>query len=345
MDEEVALYPNFDLREFMTDHDREFKTYNSGDHTEVAINCPMCHERGEDTPDTKLKLWINVVTGFFHCYRCDYSGSIPKLVQKISNTTFIGALRLLRGSRLDPMDYLNLKIHREPYEGELENDAIREIELPYGYQPIECPHPYLEKRGIPWEYAAKHDWGFADVGFARDRIIVPTFMDERLVFWQCRYTKEIAEGSDIKKVLNPQGVSARSVLYNYDVARRGETIVIVEGFIDAVKVGPEAVATNGKRLHPAQIAWLQKSNAKTIILLWDQDAWTDERRRKDGKLLKPSSLAKAVSLLSINFQVRVARLPDKRDPGDYPYHSKELRKILLAAELPPKQLELDTHLE
>lgn len=328
-------YPNFSLEQFLAEHDIAWKVYESGDHAEVSVNCPSCTERGEDTPDNKKKLWINQDKGTFYCYRCQWSGSFVRLVQKLTNSSFGNAIRILKGTSLDPMEHLNLKLIVEKAEVDGVDLELREVELPYGYEPIEGPQPYLEKRGIPWQYAARNEWGFSVAGFTKDRIVVPTFMEGKLVFWQARATWEEGdrEEDEFKKVLNPKGVSARSVLYNYDKAREFKEIIITEGFVDAVKVGPDAVATNGKNIHPQQIEWLLKTEAKSVVLLWDLDAWTDEKQMKDK--FKPSSIQKATELLrAYGLTVRAAKLNAGKDPGSFPYHCKTLRNIIDTAKEP-----------
>ena len=178
-----AKYPNFDIEAFLTENDREWKLYDSETHTEIAINCPSCMERGEPRPDDKKKLWINPEKGTFYCYRCQWAGSFVKLIMKLANAPMETALRILRGSLLDPFEHMDLRLHIEKIDihDEDQDEELREVELPYGYEPIEGPHPYLEKRGIPWEYARDHDWGIGAAGFTKNRIIVPMFMDGRLV--------------------------------------------------------------------------------------------------------------------------------------------------------------------
>jgi len=325
----VPEFPNFDLDRYFAEHDIACLSHE-GDHVEISFNCPECHRRGEPSPDTKKKCWLNPEKGTFVCYRCSFTGGIIRLVQAISQTNYLKAIKIVRGRDLDPMEHCSLKLFDPELKIKMhdEDDTLRELELPYGYQPIDKPHSYLKDRGIPWEYAMRHDWGISEAGYTKGRIIVPTFMEGRLVFWQARLCREPNE--DEQKVLNPTGVSARSVLYNFDVAKEYEKIVIVEGFIDAVKVGPNAVASNGKRLHPQQVLWLEKTKAKEIIVCYDRDAWTDAKVKRSGDRI-PSSVEHAVGLLSLSFDVKVVKMPDDRDPGSYKYRSKLLQEIISTA--------------
>ena len=328
----IPQYPQFSLEHYLIDKGIAFQIHDSETHAEIAMNCPECHNRGEPSPDRKKKLWINPEKSTFYCYRCSFSGGILHLIQSVSQCTFTQAIKLVRGKSINPLEHfelhlldpdLKIKMHDEEVE-------LKEIELPYGYQPIDGPDDYLEERGIPWQYAMKNDWGRSSVGYTKDRIIVPSFMEGKLVFWQARATWEVTK--DEKKVLNPSGVSARSVLYNYDIAKNYEVIVLCEGFIDALKVGPNAMATNGKNLHPAQLLWLEKTKAKEVILCWDLDAWTDGKTLKDGTR-KPSSIEKAVGLLkTATFKVKAVKMPEGRDAGSYKYRSIKLQTLISTAQ-------------
>lgn len=319
----IKKYPNFNFEQFLIERDLDWKIHDSGDHTEIAIDCPECDNRGEPTKDTSKKLWMNTDKATFYCYRCQWAGTLVHLVSKIAKSPMETTMQLLKGTPLDPLEHLDLHLAYESYEPDMvDEDTIRVVEMPYGYEPIEEPHPYLEERGIPWEYARKNDWGIGAAGYTKDRLIVPFYMGGEIVFWQARATWE-SDDKKFRKVLNPKGVSARSVLFNYDTAKNHEEIILVEGFVDAVKCGPDAMAVNGKVIHPQQIEWLSQTGAKSLILAFDEDAWTDETPKK------PCSVKRSTDLLrAYGFKVRACRIPDNMDPGDFPFRDKHLREIL-----------------
>jgi hypothetical protein len=333
MDEEKKMkFPNFDIEIFLKERNREYKIHNSYDHVEVATNCPMCQHRGEPTPDTKKKLWINPKNGRFICYRCSWSGDFIDLIRGFDKCSLYSAIKILKGKPLDPFENLNLFLEIENFEiDDTPINNLKEIELPYGYNAISRPHPYLKERGVPLEYAIEHEWGISDAGYTKDRLIVPFYMEDKLVFWQARATWEDPDNENFKKVLNPSGVSARHILYNYDNAIEYDEIIIAEGFMDACKIGEDAIATNGKNLHPQQVEHLIQAGVKKVILCWDADAWSDGARKKN----KLSSVQKATDLLRLwGIKVRAARMPEGRDPGSFPYNSEELRAIIREAKEP-----------
>jgi len=336
-------FPNFSLDSYLKQQKVYFRKHDSEDHTEYATNCPECKKRGEARPDTKKRLWINPKKGTFYCYNCGWDGPLTRLVQTFSKCDWRRAIKILEGDRPSSLELLNFELIHEEFDFNDEKEKLREIEFPHGFQlfaDFACEtdtiyHDYLDSRGVPLEIAIAHGWGFSDVGFVKHRIVVPHYVNERLVFWQARDVLEDDHPDygtkDYKKVLNPKGCSARSVLYNYDVAKLHGEIILCEGFIDAIKAGPNAVATNGKVLHAAQVELLTNTNAKSIIILWDDDAYTDEKiytkGRFKGKIKKPSSAKAAQSALQSFFKVRFVRLPAGRDAGSY--EMGELESVIM----------------
>lgn len=320
-------YPNFDFERFLHEEHIDHKVNESGEHLEYSVNCPECLNHGEPTPDTKKKLWINPTKGMGICYRCGYSGSLIYIVKTLMGTSLANAIRIVKGKT--PEGLMNFKLLMPQFTDQSITE-LKTIELPYGYEPIVGPHPYLEERGIPWQYAVQNGWGTCDAGYLKDRIIVPFYIGEKLVFWQARATWE-SKDKDFKKVLNPKGVSARHVLYNFNKARKFEEIVLVEGFVDACKVGPNAVATNGKALHHEQAMLLLQTEAKTITILWDKDAWEDGRIR-NGKETQPSAI-KAINVLRSvkGWKIKYIKELPKKDPGSFKFGSKLLKSLIAEA--------------
>jgi hypothetical protein len=315
-------YPNFDLEQYLKGKNLFYKIHDAEDHLEMALCCPFCHLEGKSR-DENFKLWVNLKNGFYTCYRCDVSGSLVKLVQTISNVPMVAAIKILQGRRVSPYEALDFQLIHEEFSFDDEEQELREIDLPYGFVGFdECKekgtifHQYLKSRGVSLRYAKQSGWGFSRVGFVSDRIIVPMYVDDRLVFWQARDVlgenhPHWGDKKLYKKTLNPSGVSARHVLYNYDSAKRFDEIILCEGFIDSAKAGVNAVASNGKKLHTHQVELLTRTKAKRIVILYDPDAHTD------GNVKRPSSVVKAASMLKSFFSVDCVKLPEGRDAGSY----------------------------
>ena len=324
-------WPNFDLEDYLKTKDLFFKRHESGDHIEIAICCEECTENGERTKDESFKCWINPENGFYTCYRCGASGTMVKLIQVLSNVPKIAAIKILQGRKISPFEALDFKLVQEYFDFDDDEIDLKEIELPYGFVGFDeiksktVYHRYLKQRGISLSYAIENGWGFSHVGYVAGRIIVPMFVNDRLVFWQARDVlgekhPHWGDKKLYKKTLNPVGVSARHVLYNFDSAKNYDEIILCEGFIDAAKAGENAVASNGKKLHSNQVELLTQTKATRICILYDPDAFTD------GNIKRESSVKKASDMLKSFFSVRAVRLPPGRDAGSYDHD--ELQKII-----------------
>ena len=52
----------------------------------ISANCPFCTDAGK-SPDWKHHLQINIEKGVCHCFRCDYGGTLIKLVRDVSGVS------------------------------------------------------------------------------------------------------------------------------------------------------------------------------------------------------------------------------------------------------------------
>lgn len=151
---------------------------------------------------------------------------------------------------------------------------------------------YLHRRGITIEMVREFALAFGRGGRVKDRIVFPHRMDGAVVYWQARATWDPPEGltrdgrkqwieeTRYIKTINPlaetmEDVQAHEVLYNYDRAAIEPHVVIVEGPIDAIKVGPHAVALDGKIASPTKIERLKRMRASrfTIYLDRGEEEW------------------------------------------------------------------------
>jgi len=173
---------------------------------------------------------------------------------------------------------------------------LPQIQWPSGVDrltdPSCAPHKaaweYLGSRGIGEAAVRLYGLGYGRSGKLDGYIIFPVVMDHALVFWQGRKTwdppheltgdarKAWVAMTGYKKTLNPVSVgnvaTGSEVLFNYDLASSHEVIVICEGPVDAVKVGPHAVALLGKVAQSVKIERLRRTAARTFIIYLDRGA-------------------------------------------------------------------------
>lgn len=103
------------------------------------------------------------------------------------------------------------------------------------------------------------------------RIFIPFLFSDRLVGWQARFVGERNwKFSSAPKYYHMPGFRKSRYLYNYDQARGADLIVVVEGVMDAWRIGPEAVAVMGHRLSRYQAELLRRAQ-KPVVLFFDLD--------------------------------------------------------------------------
>ena len=151
----------------------------------------------------------------------------------------------------------------------------------------------------------------SDIKFARERLYAPVYMQGQLRSWQCREVKKLFE--DAPKWYSMPGCTKSEILYNFDVAVKYKTVVVVEGPSSAWGVGPNAVATFGKSISATQIALLEQhlSDDAIVVLLYDPDRPKNDKNKKHHITKALEKLTKS-KLAEKTFPVV---LPPGTDPG------------------------------
>jgi DNA primase len=134
---------------------------------------------------------------------------------------------------------------------------------------------YLERRGYdPAEI--ERVWGIYGIGAVaipaalRWRILIPIYLEKRLVSYTCR---ALAETKKDKYRACPQELEVfhhKDTLYGLDLVS-SKNLVVVEGPTDVWRIGPGAVATFG-----TQVSYMQRlliSRFKRVYVLYDADEY------------------------------------------------------------------------
>lgn len=231
----------------------------------VNFDCPFRHEKnGVNKPDTKKRLGVNLVTGWYNCHRCGRKG----LVASEFGVNIEGAVPHKKPSDRDRL--------ATPGEG---------LALPW--KP--CPLPpdtttlsrpvirYLESRGVDALTAHVLDIGYGVSGKWASATIHPFYDDdnETLRGWQARY---ITPGAQPKvRTTRPEDLPGAwgakdGALYLLECVHGDSWCMLTEGPFDALSVSRHmpAVASLGSVLHPAQAARLRK-RARGVVVGYDWD--------------------------------------------------------------------------
>lgn len=267
--------------------------------TGYYICCPFCHHVTSKQPDTKFHLGISPATkNKYHCYRCSSSGDIIDFVSKIDKKPKKEVVHwLIRQSKLHPTEK-NIK-------KEVEDDSINYISLPSLYIPIESNElpkmvkKYIKKRRLTIDQCKQYDIGYCTLGNYCHRLIVPIRFNNRVATFIARDMTGIAE----KPKMYPYDSPVSQILFNWDIAKTKDFIVICEGVFDAIRVGERAVALLGSSMSDEQLDLISSRPFKKIYICLDYDA------------LKKSK--KILSRLFTFFDAYITHLPQDKDPADH----------------------------
>lgn len=320
-----------DIRSLLSDHNVPFATSGSK-HTMpgwVNVNCPFC-------PGSKdYHLGFNEAREFWNCWRCGWHPQ-EATVAALTGTTASEARALVESYRtgrpvaLAPPSPAPPKIEKVALPGLPLVPAIkgpiigptmarqgpkRPLILTQASQagqrqgpPLARALTYLARRGfceggdrnLEWLVEAYNLHATGPIGPYAFRVIAPIYFDGNLVSYQGRdYTGK----SELPYKACPKELEVREhkhCLYAMDLAV-GETVVVVEGVVDAWKLGPGAVATFGSSFTWPQVRLLGERWSRHVVL-YDPDAEN-----------KANELANALS--GISKRVVVARLGRWKDPG------------------------------
>ena len=126
-----------------------------------------------------------------------------------------------------------------------------------------------------------------------ERLIFPVYFKEELVGWQMRSIPGTVFGDRDKVIKYYHLFNKGDYLYNYDVAKKYEAVVLTEGVKKAWKFD-NGVASLGKGLTPMQIQLLQQWKWVTIFL--DGEDKTQDFARQITAAINASPSSTAVNI-------------------------------------------------
>lgn len=284
----------FDARKFFEDNNID---YFEGDYYHkhcrpgfIQTECPRC------TGNPGLHLGFSDKGGFFVCWRC---GWMP-IEEAIKNFIGVGW-----GQAKDlKKEYGGTSYRRIVQKRQKEQDIT--VTLPAGTTALQEMHrEYLKGRDLdPDEIDEIWDvYGTGPLGRYKYRIIAPIYYKGVLVSYQGR---DITDKSSkkYKACSKPrERIHHKDIVYGFDLA--GRDVVVVEGFFDAWRLGPGAVATFGTKYTHMQVRLL--SQFRRVFILFDE---TDEQALNNAYQL-------SFDLCSLNVDSEVVTIGEDKDPGEF----------------------------
>jgi hypothetical protein len=180
---------------------------------------------------------------------------------------------------------------------------------------------YLLKRRYNIEYLGKvagavvmldHPDG-AIARMVRGRIGFPFYVDGELKTWQARlpYDQPKSEKWPPKWYFPPMN-GLPKLPWNVDVASQFPVVILCEGILSAVNMGPAAVAVGGKTLTTAALEIVKKKWSRALVAM-DPDAGIN---RKPGEIDYQKRMIDQLEAAGIRASGITWTPGDNRDPGD-----------------------------
>jgi DNA primase len=232
--------------------------------------CPIHHGQRADAFNVDLR------NNGFHCFSCQAHGGVLDLVVAMERCSLRQAGLLLT----EWFDVTSeMRLLESPVDHKKTAQLIREEErlaapLNFTLRPVDSEHAYLSERGIDAHTAAHFGIGYyAAPGLLQGRVVIPIHNERGQLL---AYAGRSINGNGPKYKL-PADFAKSHVLFNLHraMAHRQQTMIVVEGFFDCLKVHqaglPCVVALMGCSLSEHQEALLLRS-CSNVVLMLDADS-------------------------------------------------------------------------
>ena len=250
--------------------------------------CPIHQGQGQEA------FHANLARDMFHCFACGAGGNVLDFVSAMESCSMRDAALRLQASAMGVAGSGSEVASRKLVTKKREGDAPLVFALD-----LNPAHPYLSERGIEASTVRYFGVGYCGRGLMRGRIAIPIHDAQgRLVAYAGRALEDVAP-----RYRFPAGFRKSQVLFNYHRARAtaAQTVVVVEGFFDCMRVHQTGVASvvalMGARLSPPQKDLLAR-RFSAVVLLLDGDPTGRSATTQLARDLTPSCAVRTVLLPS-----------------------------------------------
>lgn len=243
-----------DLIQILDEHGVDYREHGSHEHASegwIQTQCPMC------SPGGNYRLGFSLSSLACSCWGCGRLNAGEMLGLLIGKPKKVGWAILGKVERVG-----FAKKHRG------------KLKLPSGLAPLSklpAHRRYLEGRGFDCE-ELEEVWGVqGTTGISSHpwSLVIPVTQNYETVSFTTRKLHD--KGRRYTNARDDEeAVSAKEVLFGGDYACN--TCVVVEGFLDAIKIGPGAVATGGLAISQSQVRAIGKFHKRVICLDSSPDA-------------------------------------------------------------------------
>lgn len=261
-------YSEFIL-EIIKENFGEIKTHNSNS-GQLAIDCPVCSYdiKGLDKLDGRGNLEINYKKHVYRCWSCGSShgtkGHLHKLFKR-----FVSPLELKQYKLFIPEEH---EIIRKSSPIKLPYDFKTLNKLSDNYPPKKRALNYLkQKRGLSDKQISDSLIGISEYGKYLNRIILPYFVNGRLIYYMGRDLT----GKAKNKYETPSGILKDTFLLNEDIIDWTSDLYLVEGGFDAIYNQKQSIILLGKYINDYTFDLIYEKAQGTIYICLDGDAYHD----------------------------------------------------------------------
>jgi DNA primase len=216
----------------------------------------------------KRKLEVSLEENMFHCWVCNESGGLHKLLNIYgANVKDHGELDLLMGTV------------RQEWRNKPKSDVV--LALPDEFHPLMTPldspeyknavHYLIKKRKFLKEDIIRYNIGYCESGEYDGHIIIPSYdSDGKLNFFIGRRYFESEGAIPYKKPEFPMNIVGFESFVNYK-----QPLNLCEGVFDSIAIRNNAVPLFGKYLQPKLLSEILIHNVKRVNMILDDDALDD----------------------------------------------------------------------
>jgi DNA primase len=222
--------------------------------------CPLHGGEGQEA------FHVNTARQLFHCFSCGAGGTVLDLVAAIEGCGVREAAQKLAAEWSVPSTYSGGP--RRPATVTEKRNSLRP--LGFRLRGVDCRHAYLTTRGVATPTAAEFGIGFyAGPGLLSHRVVIPIHDEVGQLVAYCGRSVDGAE----PRYQFPAGFAKSQVLFNLHRAAAGgeETVIVVEGFFDCLRVHQSGfhcvVALMGSALSDRQRGLLSERFRQVTLML------------------------------------------------------------------------------
>ena len=252
-----------ELKEFFEDHDIEYWTQGKNvTRGWYGVQCPFCD-------DESNHLGIRLSDLRAHCWKCGPKNFI-RVIKELAHVSYREAKDLSKRieSRLPNVS----TVREERRELGKQEGFVKFPEEATRHFP-KMHREYLRKRGFPplatiRRYKLKAVYNYGKYSF---RIIIPIFKDGRVATFTSRDVTGYGEPKYLHAGPKECVIRAKDCIYGADNIPKGGDAVLVEGILDAWKLGKGAISSLGTQISGTQMVQLSSMELKRLFIFFDND--------------------------------------------------------------------------